>query len=52
MMLIFQKKCGRLVGEGVLKIRTCEQGGDKKLKWAKICGRPLWMAPYYGISPI
>ena len=46
MMLIFFK-CGRL-GEG-LKIRTHADKKEDK-KWAKICGRPLWMAPKYGLK--
>ena len=25
---------------------TCGQGEVGDQKWAKICGRPLWMAPY------
>ena len=49
MMLIFQKQCRRSVGGG-LKIRTHADKGIGGKKWAKICERPLWMAPNINAS--
>ena len=44
LMLIFQKNADVREGEKSLKIRTHADKGRGK-KWAKTCGRPLWMAP-------
>ena len=44
MMLVYQKNTD-LQGEGGLKIRTHKDKGEGG-KWAKICSRFLWMAPY------
>ena len=44
MMLIFPKKCGRPRGGWSENSVTCGNGGRGK-EWAKICERPLWIAP-------